>query len=38
MKRRMLALLLCAMMLFSAGCAIVVEDSDPIVIDTGTRS
>ena len=37
MKKRMLALLFGALILFCAGCAIVVEDVDPIVIETGTR-
>ena len=37
MKKRMLALMLGALILFCAGCAIVVEDADPIVIETGTR-
>lgn len=36
MKKRMLALMLGALILFCTGCAIVVEDADPIVIETGT--
>ena len=37
MKKRMLALMLGALILLCAGCAIVVEDADPIVIEMGPR-